>query len=44
LCQARLTLILSGAEIVKVFYAVFPPDKNAEEVIEWLSKALQDQH
>jgi peroxiredoxin len=38
----RLTLILSGAEIVKVFYPVFPPDKNAEEVIEWLSKARQD--
>ena len=34
----RLTLILSGAEIIKVFYPVFPPDKNAEEVIEWLSK------
>lgn len=38
----RLTLILSRAEIVKVFYPVFPPDKNAEEVIEWLSKARQD--
>ncbi len=38
----RLTLILSKAEIVKVFYPVFPPDKNAEEVIEWLSKARQD--
>ena len=35
----RLTLILSGAEIVKLFYPVFPPDKNAEEVIAWLSEA-----
>jgi peroxiredoxin len=33
----RLTLILSRAEIVKVFYPVFPPDKNAEEVIAYLS-------
>ena len=35
----RLTLILSEAKIVKVFYPVFPPDKNAEEVITWLSEA-----
>ena len=34
----RLTLILAKAEIVKVFYPVFPPDKNAEEVIAWLSE------
>jgi peroxiredoxin len=40
----RLTLILSGAEIVKVFYPVFPPDKNAEEVIEWLSTTRQDKY
>jgi peroxiredoxin len=33
----RLTLILSDAEIVKVFYPVFPPSENAQEVIEWLS-------
>ena len=26
----------SGCKIVKVFYPVFPPDKNAEEVIAWL--------
>jgi hypothetical protein len=23
--------------IEKVFYPVFPPNKNAEEVVEWLS-------
>lgn len=34
----RLTLVLEKAEIVKVFYPVFPPDKNAEEVIAWLSE------
>ncbi len=32
----RLTLIVDGGKIVKVFYPVFPPDKNAQEVIEWL--------
>ncbi|MDB9511923.1 peroxiredoxin [Kamptonema animale CS-326] len=33
----RLTLILSSGRIEKVFYPVFPPDRNAEEVIDWLS-------
>jgi peroxiredoxin len=33
----RLTLIIWAGRIEKVFYPVFPPDKNAEEVIEWLS-------
>lgn len=32
----RLTLIISDGRIEKVFYPVFPPDKNAAEVIEWL--------
>jgi peroxiredoxin len=32
----RLTLIMSERKIIKVFYPVFPPDKNAEEVIAWL--------
>ncbi|MDM5147527.1 peroxiredoxin [Candidatus Persebacteraceae bacterium Df01] len=32
----RITLILRERHIVKVFYPVFPPDKNAENVIEWL--------
>jgi peroxiredoxin len=34
----RLTLIIRAGRIVKVFYPVFPPDKNAEEVIAWLSR------
>ena len=34
----RLTLILEDGEIIKVFYPVFPPDKNAEEVVAWLSQ------
>jgi peroxiredoxin len=34
----RLTLILSDGRIEKVFYPVFPPDKNAEEVTAWLAR------
>ncbi len=33
----RLTLIIQDGRIEKVFYPVFPPDKNAQEVMEWLS-------
>lgn len=33
----RVTLIVADGEVEKVFYPVFPPDKNAGEVIEWLS-------
>jgi peroxiredoxin len=32
----RLTFIARDAEIVKVFYPVFPPDRNAAEVADWL--------
>jgi peroxiredoxin len=32
----RLTLIVDGDEVVKVFYPVFPPDENAGEVLAWL--------
>ena len=32
----RLTLITFDAEIKKVFYPVFPPDKNVDDVILWL--------
>jgi peroxiredoxin len=32
----RVTLVFEGAHIVKVFYPVFPPDRNAGEVIAWL--------
>lgn len=32
----RVTLIADAGEIVKVFYPVFPPDKNADEVVNWL--------
>jgi peroxiredoxin len=32
----RLTLIASDGEIAKVFYPVFPPNRNAADVLEWL--------
>jgi peroxiredoxin len=34
----RLTLILRDGAIEHVFYPVFPPDKNAAEVIIWLKE------
>jgi peroxiredoxin len=33
----RMALVIEDGVIAKVFYPVFPPDKNAEEVIAWLS-------
>ncbi len=33
----RLTLVIDSGVIAKVFYPVFPPDKNAEEVLIWLA-------
>jgi peroxiredoxin len=33
---ARMALVIEDGKIVKVFYPVFPPDKNAEEVVAWL--------
>jgi len=33
----RLTLVLTSGRIQKVFYPVFPPDRNAEEVVAWLA-------
>ncbi len=34
----RLTLIVNAAKIEKVFYPIFPPDKNAQEVLAWLNQ------
>ncbi len=33
---SRMAMVIEDGSIVKVFYPVFPPDKNAEEVIAWL--------
>ena len=35
----RMALVIDDGTISKVFYPVFPPDKNAEEVIAWLKSA-----
>jgi peroxiredoxin len=35
----RMALVIDDGVITKVFYPVFPPDKNAEEVIAWLQAA-----
>jgi peroxiredoxin len=34
----RVTLVVQGCAIVKVFYPVFPPDANAAEVLGWLKE------
>jgi peroxiredoxin len=34
---ARLALILDDGRITKVFYPVFPPDRNARDVLAWLT-------
>jgi peroxiredoxin len=34
----RLTLVISGDMIEHVFYPVFPPDRNAAAVVEWLDE------
>lgn len=33
----RLTLVADDGRIEKLFYPVFPPDRNADEVLVWLS-------
>jgi peroxiredoxin len=37
----RLTLVISSGAIEHVFYPVFPPDRNAAEVAEWLAARRQ---
>lgn len=32
----RLTLVIAAGRIEKVFYPVFPPDRNAADVVAWL--------
>jgi peroxiredoxin len=34
----RLTLVIEDGVIEHVFYPVFPPDRNASDVTEWLSR------
>ena len=35
----RMALVIDDGAVTQVFYPVFPPDKNAEEVIAWLGSA-----
>jgi hypothetical protein len=30
-------LVLEAGRVANVFYPVFPPDRNAEEVVAWLA-------
>jgi peroxiredoxin len=34
---ARLTLVVTDGVIEHVFYPIFPPDRHAEQVLEWLA-------
>jgi peroxiredoxin len=34
----RLALVIDDAKISKVFYPVFPPDRNASDVLAWLEQ------
>ena len=36
----RVTLLIMDGIIKKYFYPVFPPDKNAEEVVNWISSRM----
>ena len=38
----RLTLIAVETRIVKVFYPVFPPDRDAADVLAWLRGRATD--
>jgi peroxiredoxin len=35
----RFTMVIDDGVITHVFYPVFPPDRNAADVLEWLSQA-----
>jgi peroxiredoxin len=34
----RITMIIDDGAIRKVFYPVFPPNRNADDVIAWLKE------
>ena len=34
----RFTLVIDGGVVKHVFYPVFPPDRSAADVVEWLSR------
>lgn len=32
----RLTLVVDSGRVTHVFYPIFPPDRHAEQVLDWL--------
>ena len=38
----RLAWVAERGSIVKVFYPVFPPDRNAQDVLDWLARERSD--
>lgn len=36
----RLTFVAEGGKIIKAFYPVFPPDRNAADVLAWLATGV----
>jgi peroxiredoxin len=34
----RMVLVIDNGTISKVFYPVFPPDRSAQEVVDWLQR------
>jgi peroxiredoxin len=38
----RLTMIIDDGSVEHVFYPVFPPDRHAEQVVDWLQAHPQD--
>ena len=38
----RLTFVAERGRVVKVFYPVFPPDRNAGDVLAWLEDLQSD--
>lgn len=38
----RLALVAEAGRLVKVFYPVFPPDRNAADVLGWLQATLSE--
>jgi peroxiredoxin len=39
----RFTLVLDDGTVEHVFYPVFPPDRSAGDVIDWLSQRTRSQ-
>jgi peroxiredoxin len=37
----RLTMLILNGKIIKVFYPIFPPDKDAETVLKWVNEHAQ---